>query len=263
VLENSLMINPFDVESKICDKTKALLPVNLFGASADFDKIMKISGKYSIPVIEDCAQSHGSSYGGRYTGTFGIMGCFSFYPTKNLGCYGDGGAVITSDTDLYKKLILLRNYGQDKRYYHSVHGLNSRLDEIQAAVLNVKLKYLERWNERRREIAKIYDEGFSNNTNIIPLVFDKNTSSVYHLYIVKVKDREKLQKLLSEKGIDTLIHYPVPCHIQKAYEYIGYKTGDFHVAEENAGKILSLPISSQLKEEEIKYIIETIREFYD
>jgi len=262
VFEESLMMDTKNLESKISNRTKAFLPVNLYGASVDYDELDWLSKKYSIPIIEDCAQSHGSLYKGKRTGTFGIMGCFSFYPTKNLGCYGDGGAIVTDDHDLFSKLLLLRNYGQDKRYYHVMQGLNSRLDEIQATVMNVKLKYLDERNKRRKKIADIYNKGFLNNSNVISLNFGNKIESVYHLYIIKVNGREKLQEYLNQNGISTLIHYPIPCHLQKAYEYLNYQKGDFPVAEKNSDKILSLPVYPQLKDEEVFFIVKTINKFY-
>ncbi|MDQ3194187.1 MAG: DegT/DnrJ/EryC1/StrS family aminotransferase, partial [Bacteroidota bacterium] len=181
VNENDLMIDTNDIIDKITERTKAIIPVNLFGASADYDKIMEISKKYSIPVVEDCAQSHGSKFGNQNTGTFGETGCFSFYPSKNLGCYGDGGAITTNHEGLYHKLIMLRNYGQEKRYYHTTLGINSRLDEMQAAILNTKLVNLNKWNKSRQDIAAKYDKAFENDKNITVVKPGDKVESVYHL----------------------------------------------------------------------------------
>ena len=263
IINDSLMVNPGDIKKKITDKTKVILPVNLFGSSANYDEILKISSEFSVKVIEDCAQSHGSLFNGKKTGTFGIEGCFSFYPSKNLGCYGDGGAVVTSDEEIYKKLLMVRNYGQEKRYYHTTFGLNSRLDELQAAILNVKLKHLDKWNKKRINIAKMYDESFSNKNYITPLKYDNNVTPVYHLYLVKINDRNKLQEHLKTSGINTLIHYPIPSHLQEAFRYLGYKTGDFPVSEENSGKILSLPVFPQMSDEEVNYVINSIISYYE
>lgn len=263
VCDDTLMMDAEDAAAQITGKTKAILPVNLFGASCDYDHLFTVSKKFNIPIVEDCAQSVGSSFEGKKTGTFGSMGCFSFYPSKNLGAYGDGGAVVTDDEELYNKLLMLRNYGQEIRYYHTTFGINSRLDEIQAAILSVKLKYLDDWTSRRREIAGKYNSGFEGNSYITPVNIPANVDSVYHLYVVKVKKREELQKYLISKDIHTLIHYPIPCHLQKAYTYLGFKEGDFKVAEKNANEILSLPMYPQLKDSELDYIIKSINNFYD
>ncbi len=262
VLDDTLMMDSKDAASQITSKTKAIIPVNLYGASCDFDQLKAVSEKFNIPLIEDCAQSVGSEFNGKKTGTFGVMGCFSFYPSKNLGAYGDGGAVTTDSEEYYKKLLMLRNYGQEVRYYHSTFGINSRLDEIQAAILSTKMKYLAEWTKRRREIAMMYNEGFKNTNAITTVRVSDKVESVYHLYVIKIRNREELQKHLTSKNIQTLIHYPIPCHLQKAYAYLGFKEGDFKVAEKNAGEILSLPIYPQLKDSEIEFVIKTINDFY-
>lgn len=263
VEDESLMMKINDAENKINENTLAIMPVHLYGASADMKQLSELSKKYNIYLVEDCAQSHGSQLDDKNTGTFGSMSCFSFYPSKNLGCYGDGGAVLTNDDIFYERLLKLRNYGQEKRYYHITYGYNSRLDEIQAAILNVKLNYLDEWNNMRKRIAKIYDDSFNKGSFIKPLKFNSDVSSVYHLYVIKSEHREELQKYLYENGIATLIHYPIPCHLQKSFEYLKYKSGDFPVSEKNATKILSLPLYPQLKNEEIDYIINTINSFYE
>ncbi|MEP7146328.1 MAG: DegT/DnrJ/EryC1/StrS family aminotransferase [bacterium] len=263
VNDDNLMININDIIKKITDRTKAIIPVNLFGASADYDKIMEISERYSIPVIEDCAQSHGSKFGDQKTGTFGKTGCFSFYPSKNLGCYGDGGAVTTNHDEIYHKLLMLRNYGQEKRYFHSELGINSRLDEMQAAILNTKLTHLDGWNKIRQNIASRYDKAFEKDENVTVVRPGDKVKSVYHLYIVKVRSRERLQEYLTAHGISTLIHYPVPSHLQKAYDYLGYKEGDFEISEKNSKLILSLPVFPQMEETEVDHVIKNIRDFYE
>lgn len=263
ICENSLMMDASDLEKRINKNTKAIIPVNLYGASADYDKLIHLSQRYSIPLIEDCAQSHGARFKGKKTGVFGIMGCFSFYPSKNLGCYGDAGAIVTSNARLYKKLIMLRNYGQKNRYEHAYHGLNSRLDELQAAILKTKLKFLYKWNERRRQIAKIYDVFLKGLNDVTHIKFEDGAESVFHLYVIRVKHRKKLQDYLTKKGITTLIHYPIPCHLQKAYRYLGYKKGDFPIAEKVATQILSIPLHPYLKDEEAEYIAKNIKVFYE
>ncbi|CAN5486195.1 DegT/DnrJ/EryC1/StrS family aminotransferase [soil metagenome] len=262
IIDDTLMMDPIDAAAQITGKTKAILPVNLFGSSADYERLTEISNKYKIPLIEDCAQSVGAKFEGRRTGTFGSMGAFSFYPSKNLGAYGDAGAVVTDNVDYYNRLLMLRNYGQEVRYYHTVFGINSRLDEIQAAILCEKLNYLDKWTARRQELAEMYNKGFADNPCITIVKVPENVENVYHLYVIKIKNREELQQYLTSKDIHTLIHYPIPCHLQKAYEYLGFKEGDFKIAERNANEILSLPMYPQLKDSEVEYVIKSINDFY-
>jgi dTDP-4-amino-4,6-dideoxygalactose transaminase len=261
-LEGSAMIDPAGVEAKITARSKAIMPVNLYGASADYDSLKEISVKYGIPLVEDCAQSHGAKYGETMTGMFGAMGCFSFYPSKNLGCYGDGGAVVTNDGRLHKTLLLLRNYGQDKRDSHVRMGMNSRLDEIQAGILSVKLNHLDEWNRRRREIAGLYDRGLAAVPQVKPLRFPEKVHSVYHLYVIKAKDRQALRDHLASRGVATLVHYPVPCHRQEAFRHLGYGENDFPAAERISREILSLPVFPQLDNEDVEYVIDGVKQFY-
>jgi len=247
-------INPELIEEKITDKTRAIVPVHLYGNSCRMDKIIKIARKYNLKVIEDCAQAHGAVYMDKKVGSFGDAGCFSFYPSKNLGSYGDGGMVVTDSKDIYKRLKLLRNYGQENRYSSIVEGYNSRLDEIQAAVLRFKLKKLDKWNQVFRKFAKRYTESFKDSKIICPEEISCG-SHVYHLYVIRVKDRNDFMKYLFAQGITTLIHYPVPVHLQKAYSMLNYKKGSFPVTEKVCSQILSLPIFPELKEDEMNYII--------
>lgn len=244
------------VKAKITPKTKAILPVHLYGAPCDIESLVKIAEEHNLYLVEDAAQAVGATANGRKVGTFGNLGIFSFYPGKNLGAYGDGGAVATNDEKLYQKLLKLRNYGQSKKYYHDEFGLNSRLDEIQAAVLREKLKYLEEWNMKRREIAREYTDalvGFKTQA-ILP-----GTVSNYHLFVIESEKRDELQQYLAENGIHTLIHYPIPIHLQKYYGYLGHTKGSFPIAERAAERLLSIPMYSELSPSEVKYIISSIQ----
>jgi dTDP-4-amino-4,6-dideoxygalactose transaminase len=223
--------------------------------------VLEIAEKYAIAVIEDAAQAHGATERGRRAGTVGLMGCFSFYPTKNLGCYGDGGAVVTSEPELHEKLTMLRNYGQSVRYYHKIKGFNSRLDELQAAILRVKLRYLDEWNRRRRRIAQIYNDGLQGLPVVTP-VEAEGGYHVYHLYVIQTAGRDALQHFLHEQGIQTLVHYPVPVHRQEAYAELRYARGSLPVTERVADAILSLPVYPQLRDDEVHAVIEAVRRFF-
>ena len=255
---------------------KAIIPVHLYGHPADMDPLLNLAKRYNLRVIEDACQAHGAVYygegsgsrdqgtdenNGRKVGSMGDVGCFSFYPGKNLGAYGDGGAVVTNDEKIAEKIKMLRDHGRlGKKYEHEIEGCNSRLDTLQAAVLNVKLKYLEEWNEKRRKNAKLYDELLGAVPDVIIPKVLPCVIPVYHLYVVRVKKRDRIRQLLSEGGIATGIHYPIPLHLQKAYSYLGYKAGNFPVTEEVAQEILSLPMFPELREEEIFRIVKTLKE---
>lgn len=239
------------IEEKITNKTKAILPVHIYGAPCNIDQIKKIADYYNLYLIEDSAQAIGAKFKNRKLGTFGILNCFSFYPTKNLGAYGDGGAICTNNYTLYQELRRIRNYGQVKKYHHNILGVNSRLDEIQASVLRIKLKYLDDWNKKRRAIAKLYLREL-NNLNIKTQTIIKGGISNYHLFVMEHPKRSQLQKYLTAKGIQTLIHYPIPIHLQKCYRYLGYKKGDFPVAEKLAKKLISLPMYPELTKSQIE-----------
>lgn len=240
------------IEEKITDRTKAILPVHLYGHPANMDEIVKISQKYHLPIIEDACQAHGTEYKGKKVGGIGNIGCFSFYPTKNMGAYGDAGMIITNNEELADKLKMMRNYGSSKKYYHEFVGANSRLDEIQAAVLRVKLKYLDEWNEKRRRIAKLYNQLLDDSTIVTP-VERKYAKHVYYLYVVRCKERDKLQKYLLNKGMQTMIHYPIPVHMQNAYLKLGYKV-NLPVTQKTCTEILSLPIHPWLNKKEVLLI---------
>ncbi|MFN9869577.1 MAG: DegT/DnrJ/EryC1/StrS family aminotransferase, partial [Pseudanabaena sp.] len=228
-----------------------------YGQCADMDAILAIASKYNLKVIEDCAQAHGALYKGQMAGTMGNAGAFSFYPSKNLGALGDGGLVTTNDEFLAKTVTKLRNYGQEKRYYHSIKGFNSRLDELQAAILSTKLPYLNSWNDRRRNIAKQYSEAFGSLGINYP-VEASDRRHVYHLYVLRVNQRNRFQSILAEKGIGTMIHYPVPIHLQESYQEFSSQSHYLSVTEKIVNEIVSLPIYPEITEQEIEYIINTV-----
>lgn len=253
-------LNPSLIEAKITKKTKAILPVHLFGHPADMDPIMNLSKSYNLYVIEDCAQAIGATYKNKTVGTIGDGGCFSFYPTKNLGCYGDGGMIVTNTERLLNAVKSLRAHGTDgRRYYHHQVGYNSRLDTMQAAILLVKLNYLDEWNMRRREIAELYNSHLKGLAVGLPV--EKNYARhVYHQYTIRVKEREYLKDMLKAKDIGTMIYYPLSLHKQKAFEHYGYKIEEFPVCEEYERTVLSLPIYPELTNEEISEITSAIKE---
>ncbi|MBM3145126.1 MAG: DegT/DnrJ/EryC1/StrS family aminotransferase [Chloroflexi bacterium] len=250
------LIDPIAIEQSITPKTKAIVPVHLFGQSCEMKKIRQLADAHNLFIVEDCAQACGASYSEDKVGNIGDCGAFSFYPTKNLGAYGDGGAVVTNDQQLYTRLRLLRNYGQSSRYHHDVDGVNSRLDEIQAAILRVKLKYVDTWNDTRISIARHFREHLKR---VDLLVQHPNNRHVYHLFVVKSPQREKLMEHLNAYDIQTLIHYPIPVHRQKAFRgRVGSELGN---SEQFANLILSIPIHPWLKQTEIDQIVECINEF--
>jgi len=250
-------INAQLIEDKITNKTKAIIPVHLYGHPADMDLVMEIADDYDLYVVEDACQAHGAEYKSKKVGCIGDIGCFSFYPTKNLGAYGDGGIALSNDKELAQKMRMLRNYGQREKYYHEFMGVNSRLDEIQAAVLRVKLKYLDEWNENRRKSAQIYGKVLYNLDLCLPIEM-RNTKHVYHLYVIRCKERYKLQKLLLENGIETQIHYPTPIHLQKPYLKAVRKSQLLETIRA-CDEILSLPMHPLLTEEEINFVGELIK----
>jgi len=242
-------------------KPKAVIPVHLYGHPADMDRIIALSRTYELKVIEDACQAHGAEYKGKKVGTMGKAGCFSFYPTKNLGAYGDGGMVLTDDEELAAKLRMLRNYGEEKKYVNVIKGYNSRLDELQAAILRTKLSHLDNWNRLRRDHAHTYDDRLKDSPVITPTEKD-DAKHVFHLYVIRAPDREKLQERLKDKGVVTSIHYPLPVHFQQAFRYLGYTNDDFPVSERLAGEVLSLPLYPELRENQIESICQVIQDFY-
>lgn len=247
------------IEERITKKTKAILVVHLYGQATDMKKILELCKKYDLKLVEDCAQAHSAEYSRKKVGTFGI-GCFSFYPSKNLGCFGDGGAIATSDIELAKEFKILRNYGSEKRYYNKVVGYNSRLDELQAGLLRVKLTHIKELTKEREKLAKKYLSEIKNPLIILPKI-KENCTHVWHLFVVRVENREKFQKYLEENGIGTVSHYPIPPHLSEAYKYLGYKKGDFPITEKYAETVLSLPLYNGMTEEEIEYVIEKINNY--
>lgn len=239
---------------------KAILPVHLYGHPAQMDAIMEISHRYNLAVIEDACQAHGAEFKNKKVGSFGAMGCFSFYPTKNLGGYGDGGMVITDEKKLYEKLRLLRCYGEKKKYEHILQGGNSRLDEIQAALLRVKLRYLDKWNDQRRAKARRYKKELEGS-GVVCSVEKEGSHHVYHLFVIRSKRRNGLQIFLKERGIDTLIHYPIPIHLQKAFVELGFQRGDFPITEQYSREILSLPFFPEMTGLEIEEVSAQINSF--
>ncbi|MCX7793612.1 MAG: DegT/DnrJ/EryC1/StrS family aminotransferase [Thermodesulfovibrionales bacterium] len=251
-------INPLLIEEKITQRTKAILPVHLYGQPADMDKIMEIAKKYNLIVIEDCAQAFGARIRGKLVGTFGMAGAFSFYPSKNLGAYGDGGMVITDNHIVAEKLRQLRNHGSSSQYVHDTIGFNSRLDEIQAAVLLVKFRRIEYYNELRRKKAHLYTSLLKDSDVKTP-VEKEGVYHVYHQYTIRSKKRDQLQKILKEKGISSVVYYPVPMHLQKALSFLGYREGSLPEAERASREALSLPIYPEIEESVIETIANIIR----
>lgn len=259
--ENTFNIDPARIEEKITKKTKAIMPIHLYGRMANMDQIMKIAKKHKLQVIEDACQSHGARFKRKRAGSIGLFGAFSFYPGKNLGAYGDAGVIITNNKGLAKIVAKMRNYGQAQKYHHDYLAWNSRLDTIQAAVLLVKLKYLDGWNRRRKDIAQKYNEMLASLPIIAPEI-PTESDHIFHLYVIRTKNRDNLAKFLNGKGIGTGLHYPIPIHLQKAYKDLGYKKGDFPVSEKLADEILSLPMFPELEESQVEYITENIKKFF-
>lgn len=245
---------------RLGNKLKAIIPVHLYGQSADMEAILTIAREFELTVIEDACQAHGAEYKGNKVGLFGDYACFSFYPSKNLGAYGDAGIILTKNQEEAQKLRMLRNYGQEKRYYHKTKGFNSRLDEIQAAILLTKIKYLDVWNNRRREIASLYNQRIKNSSVIKPVEVPYG-KHVFHLYVIRHPERDRLKLYLEQNGVQTAIHYPFPIHLQEAYKELGYTINMFPVTEKFAREIISLPIFPQLKDEEAEKVAYLINNF--
>ncbi len=257
-------LDPSKLKKAITPKTKAILPVDLYGQPADYDAINEVAQQHGLFVLEDAAQSHGAEYKGRRTGSLAQAACFSYYPGKNLGAYGDGGSVVTGDAELADKLRLLRNYGQRVKYRHVLVGYNNRLDALQAAILSAKLKHLDDWNKARRLHAKQYAEQLSGVAEVETPAEPSGFQGVYHLYVIRCKSgtRDPLMQFLEKNGVHAGLHYPVPVHLQEAYAHLGYKRGAFPVTEDYAERILSLPMFPELAEQEITYVTDKVIEFY-
>lgn len=254
--ETTYNIDADKIEEKITPRTKAIIPVHIFGCPANMKKINEIADKYGLWVIEDAAQAFGAHIDDKKIGSLGDIGCFSFYPSKNLGCFGDGGMIVTNNAEIAEKVRILRNHGSPGRYIHQTIGVNSRLDEIQAGVLRVKMKYIDQYNELRREKAELYTK-FLNEVVITPKEPD-NTYHVYHLYSIRSKEREKIKENLNTHGIPSVVYYPIPMHLQDALKFLAYKTGDFPIAEAVSKEILSLPIYPEIPNEEVFHIAQII-----
>lgn len=253
-------IDPSKIEVAITKKTKAIMPVHLYGQACDMDPIVDIAKKYNLFIVEDCAQAHGATYKGQKIGTFGDASGFSFYPGKNLGALGDAGATITNNKELADKIRAYGNYGSDYKYHHIYKGNNSRLDEMQAAFLVAKLPHLDKMNAERRRIAQMYFDGIKNEEIVLPFVPDYAVP-VWHIFGIRCKRRKELEKYLNDKGIGTNKHYPIPMHLQECYKDLGFKEGDFPIAEEISSTQLSIPMYYGMKDEEINYVIEALNSF--
>lgn len=253
-------INSSHIEAKVTKKTRAIVPVHLYGQTADLDPIMQVAEKHGLVVIEDAAQAIGAEYKGRRAGSIGHYGCFSFFPSKNLGCAGDGGMIVTNDAKRAEKLKVLRAHGSKPKYYHKVVGGNFRLDALHAAVVTAKLSHLDGWTAGRQRNAKLYDELFSGFNKVErPAVVESR--HIFNQYVIRVAERDKLQAFLKEKGVGTEVYYPVPMHIQECFAYLGCKEGDFAESERAAKHTLALPIYPELSKEQIKYVAECVKEF--
>jgi dTDP-4-amino-4,6-dideoxygalactose transaminase len=255
----SYNMDPRKAEAALTEKTRAIVPVHFCGQSADMDPILAIAKPRGIAVIEDACQAHGAEYKRRKAGTLGTLGCFSFYPSKNLGCLGEGGAVVTDDADLAERIRMLRNHGSLGKFGHAFPGFNCRMESIQGAVLAVKLKHLDEWNAARRTLAKLYDRNLAGSA-VTPPAEMPYGRHVYHLYLVQAHERDQLRQALAERGIETGLHYPVPVHLEKAYNHLGYRPGDFPVSEGLTRTSLSLPIYPELGADAAEFVVSTILE---
>jgi dTDP-4-amino-4,6-dideoxygalactose transaminase len=262
-VKNDYNINPEKIEEKITKNTKAILPVHFYGKPCNMDSINEVAKKNNLRVIEDACQAHGAEYKGKKTGSLGDAAAFSFYPGKNLGAFGDGGIITTNDDGFANRVRMIRNQGQSSRYNHKIVGKNSRLDSIQAAILNIKLTYLDEWNNSRKESAKRLTKGLER---IVKTPFDsKNCEPVYHLYVIQTKNRKEREELIShlnKNDIGNGLHYPIPLHLQKAFSFLDYGRGDFPIAENFSERILSLPMFPNMKREEIQKVLDIVEGFY-
>ena len=253
-------IDASKIEEKITEKTKAILVVHLYGQASNMEPIIKLTEKYNLKLVEDCAQSHGACFDGKMTGTFGDIGCFSFYPSKNLGAFGDAGAIVTNDEKIAQDVRIFRNYGSEKRYHNKVVGANSRLDELQAGLLRVRLKYSNSLNEERTQLCSRYLEKLVNPLIELPEVREKATT-VWHQFVIHCKQRDKLIDYLNRNEIGTIIHYPIPPHLSEAYSYLNMKVGDLPVTEQYAREVLSIPLYNGMTENEQDYVIAKLNDF--
>ncbi len=253
-------LDPARLEAAITPRTKAILPVHLYGQPADMAPILEVARRHGLRVVEDACQAHGARYHGRRVGALGDVGCFSFYPGKNLGAYGDGGAVVTDDDAVAERVCMLRNHGQKEKYVHLIEGHCHRLDNLQAAVLNVKLPHLDAWNAQRREHARLYDELLADVPEVVTPYVLPGVEHVYHLYVIQVPHRDEVQAALRAAGVETGVHYPLPLHMQPAYARLGHKPEDFPVSAAMAPRLLSLPMYPELRDEQIRYVVATLKD---
>jgi dTDP-4-amino-4,6-dideoxygalactose transaminase len=258
-------IDPDKIEKAITKKTKAVIPVHLYGQTADMDPIIEIASKYDLAIIEDAAQAIGAKYKGRSVGELGTTACYSFFPTKNLGAYGDGGMIVTHNEDIAEKMRVIRVHGSKPKYYHHVLGYNSRLDELQAAILNVKFRYLDKWSNLRQEKAKVYtqllQESLSDDRVITPFI-EKDHEHIFHQYTLRVNNRDELQAYLKKEGVTTMVYYPKPLHLQPVFASLGYQEGDLPETEKACQEALSLPMFPELTTEQQVYVVEKVVQFY-
>ena len=259
---SSYLMDINQVEARITPRTKAIIPVHLYGQMVDMDPLIHLASKYNLRIIEDACQAHGAEYKNHKAGSIGDAAAFSFYYSKNLGAYGEGGFITTNDTELYRRVRMIRDHGSERRYYHDLVGMNARLDEIQAVVLRAKLPHLLAWNKQRRDHAALY-ERLLQGTPVVTPVVNKDNVHIYHLYVLRAPKRDELQAWLKEHSIFTGIHYPVPNHLQPAMNFLGYKQGDFPVTEQVVSEIISLPMFAELTVEEIHTVADTIVGFYN
>ena len=260
VEEETYNIDPAKLKKAITKRTKAIIPVHIYGQPANMKEISEIAKAHKIAVVEDAAQAHGATYQGKKVGSLGDTACFSFYPTKSLGAFGDGGMIVTSNKKIYEKVLMLRDYGRVGRYEHKIKGFNSRLDTVQAVVLAAKLKHLDEWNRMRNENAQTYNKLLKSVKGVIVPEIKSDRTHVFQTYAVRVKNRDKICESLQKKGIGVLIHYPIPLHLQEAYSELGYKKGDFPVAEKIANEVLSLPMYPHMKTEQVEYVVGALKE---
>ncbi|MCB9771390.1 MAG: DegT/DnrJ/EryC1/StrS family aminotransferase [Candidatus Omnitrophica bacterium] len=252
-------MDPKALRKAITPRTKAIIPVHIYGQSANMDEILAIAKEHQLKVIEDAAQAHGARFNGKRIGSLGDVSCFSFYPTKALGAFGDGGMIVTSDEKIYKNSLMLRDYGREGRYEHKIKGYNSRLDTVQAVILSAKLKRLDQWNEMRAKMAEYYQEELKGVQGITSPMAKSDRTHVYQTYAIRVKNRDKVADALKEKKIGVLIHYPIPLHLQEAYKELGHKRGDFPVSEQVSSEILSLPMFPHITKEQIRYVCNSLK----
>ena len=254
-------MDPVLLKMAITSKTRAIIPVHLYGRPADMDPILQLAARHDIAVLEDAAQAHGARYQGRRAGSIGRMAAFSFYPGKNLGAYGEAGAVTTDDPELDRTVRMLRDHGSDKKYVHDLLGYNARMEGIQGAVLKVKLGHLDRWNAERNRVARLYNQLLADLPIKLPS-FEDDIEQVFHLYVIETEQRDQLQKHLREHGVPSLIHYPIPIHLQKAFDHLDCRAGDFPITEKLANEILSLPIYPEMSDEQVTFVAEKVKAFF-